>query len=103
MRSATPTASSAAELSAARALANQVNNPTAPVTLVQFRDVFAPSVPGYDGPGNVLQIEPVFPIFPTRLLPFEQLVKMTIPLSTTPNPGSQTGLGDISLFDVVSI
>jgi len=88
---------------AARALANQVNDPTAPVTLVQFRDVFAPSVPGYDGPGNALQIEPVFPIFPTRLLPFEQLVKMTLPIPTTPNPGSQTGLGDISLFDVVSI
>jgi hypothetical protein len=88
---------------AARALANQINDPTAPVTLVQFRDVIAPNVPGYDGPGNVLQIEPVFPIFPTRLLPFEQLVKMTLPLPTTPNPGSQTGLGDISLFDVVSI
>src|SRR5664279_4339319 len=40
---------------AARALANQINDPTAPVTLVQFRDVLAPRVPGYDSPGNVLQ------------------------------------------------
>src|SRR5262252_3109051 len=84
---------------AARALANQVNDPTAPVTLIQFRDVTTPSIPGHDSPANVLQVEPVFPIFPTRVLPFEQLVKMTLPFPTTPSPGSQTGLGDFSLFD----
>jgi hypothetical protein len=88
---------------AARALANQVNNPTQPITLFQFRNVLAPSVPGYDSPGNLLQLEPVFPIFPSRLLPFAQLMKMTLPFPTTPNPGSQTGLGDFSLFDVASI
>jgi hypothetical protein len=88
---------------AARALANQVNNPTAPVTMIQFREVLAPSVPGYDSPANVLQVEPVFPIFSSRLLPFEQLVKMTIPIPTKPNPGGQTGLGDLSLFDVATI
>jgi hypothetical protein len=87
---------------AARALANQVNDPTAPMTLFQFRDILAPTVPGYDSPANVLQLEPVFPIFPTRLLPFAQLVKMTLPIPTTPNPGSQTGLGDFSLFDVAT-
>jgi hypothetical protein len=87
---------------AARALANQVNDPTAPVTLVQFRDVIAPNVPGYSNPGNLLQIEPVFPIFPTRLTPFEQLMKLTIPVPTLPSPGSQTGLGDLSLFDVAT-
>jgi hypothetical protein len=88
---------------AVRALANQANDPTAPLTLVQFRDVIVPKAPGYDSPGNLLQIEPVFPIFPSRLLPFEQLVKMTLPLVTLPNPTSKTGLGDFSLFDVVSI
>jgi hypothetical protein len=88
---------------AARALANQVNNPTSPLTLFQFRDILAPNVPGSGNPANLLQLQPVFPIFPTRLFPFEQLVKMTLPFPTTPNPGSQTGLGDFSLFDVVSI
>ena len=88
---------------AARALANQVNNPTAPVTMVQFREVFVPSVPGYDSPANVLQVEPVFPIFSSCFLPFDQLVKLTIPIPSTPNPRSQTGLGDISLFDVAAI
>ncbi len=111
---------------AARALANQVNDPTAPVTLVQLRDVLAPRLPAYDGPANVLQVEPVFPIFPTKLLPFEQLVKMTLPFPTipaaesqagpppafsgafplslraAPNHAGQTGLGDFSLFDVAT-
>lgn len=88
---------------AARALANQINNPTTPLTMFQFRDVFAPAVPGYDGPANVIEFNPVFPIFPSRILPFLQLMKMTLPFPTTPNPGSQTGLGDISLFDVATI
>jgi hypothetical protein len=88
---------------AARALANQANNPTAPLTLVQFRDVFVPSLPGYDSAANVMQIDPVFPIFPSRLVPFEQLMKLTLQVPTTPRPGSQTGFGDMSVFDLVSI
>lgn len=85
-----------------RALANQVNDPTASLTLFQFRNIFVPSVPGYSSPGNVLELDPVFPIFPSRFLPFEQLMKVTLPFLTTPNPGSQTGLGDFSFFDVVT-
>jgi hypothetical protein len=85
-----------------RALANQVNNPTAPLTLIQFRDVVAPRVPSFGNPSNLLQLQPVFPIFPSWLLPFEQLMKMTLPFPTTPGPGSETGLGDFSFFDVVT-
>src|ERR1035438_2697609 len=86
---------------ATRALANQANNPTAPLTLIQFSDAVAPHVPGYDSPGNLFQIQPVMPIFPSRIFPFEQLLKTTIPFPTTPNPGSESGLGDISFFDLV--
>ena len=39
-------------------LANQANNCAAPLTLVQFRDVLVPSVPGYDSAANVLQMDP---------------------------------------------
>lgn len=85
-----------------RALANQINNPTAPVSLVQFRDIFVPSVPGYDNPANVFEVQPCLPIFGKGVIPFDQLLKLTIPFPTTPGPGSQTGLGDISLFDVVT-
>jgi hypothetical protein len=88
---------------AGRALANQANDPTAPLTLIQFSDTFAPSTPGCDSPGNLFQIQPVMPIFPSKVLPFEQLLKLTVPFSTTTSPGSQTGLGDISFFELVSI
>ena len=88
---------------AARALANQANNPTAPLTLVQFRDVYVPKVPGYDSGANVMQIDPVFPIFASPLIPFEQLMKLTLQVPTTPRPGSQTGFGDTAIFDLVSI
>lgn len=85
------------------ALANQVNDPTASLTLFQFRDIFVPSVPGYSSPANVLKLDPVFPILPSCFLPFEQLMKVILPIHTTPNPGGQTGLGDFSFFDVVTI
>jgi hypothetical protein len=89
---------------AARALANAINDPTAPLTLVQFRDVVAPTVPGADGPANVLQLEPVFPIMPTRFMPLTELIKITFPLvATAPNPGGATGLGDLSLFDLFTV
>lgn len=88
---------------AGRALANQANDPTAPLTLIQFSDGVAPHVPGFDSPANLFQIEPATPIFPSRIFPFEQLLKLTIPFPTTPNPGSESGLGDVSVFDVVSV
>ena len=53
---------------AAQALANQVNDPTAPLTLVQFRRRGAATFRG-PTPGNVFQIEPVLPIFSSRFLP----------------------------------
>jgi hypothetical protein len=86
-----------------RAMANQANDPTAPLTLIQFSDILSPTVPGHDSPANLFQIQPVMPIFPSRILPFEQLLKMTMTFPTTANPGSQSGLGDFSFFDLVSI
>ena len=88
---------------AGRALANQANDPTAPLTLIQFSGGVSPHVPGYDSPASLFSIEPVTPIFPSRIFPFQQLLKTTIPFPTTPNPGSRTGLGDISFFDLISI
>ena len=39
-------------------LAKQANSCAAPLTLVQFRDVLVPSVPGCDSATNVMQIDP---------------------------------------------
>ena len=50
---AVPAQTSAGWLPAAGALANSVNDPTAPLRLVQFRNAVAP------GAANGLQIEPV--------------------------------------------
>ena len=86
-----------------RALSAAANNPAAPVTLLQLRDVVAPSVPGSTGAGNLLQLEPVIPVRRFHLLPFEQLLKLTVPFPSLPSPVSAFGLGDIELFDLITI
>ena len=85
----------------AQDLANQVNNPNAPLMQFQLRDVVAPDLPGTNGgTGNLLQFLGVLPIPPSKVLPFAQLIKITIPIVTLPQPVSETGLSDINLFDV---
>ncbi len=84
-------------------LANQINNPAAPVTLVQFRNVLIPNIPGTGGVTYALQIQPVIPIHKSKSLPFLQLIKMTLPIVSAPSPVSKTGLGDLQFFDLVSI
>jgi hypothetical protein len=88
---------------AASELANQVNNPAAPVTLLQFRNILLPNVTGTDGVTNAFQIQPVIPIHPSHTLPFLQLIKMTLPSVSLPSPVGESGLGDFQFFDLVSI
>ena len=90
------------KLSAAE-LASQVNNPAAPVTFVQFRNIMAPNIPGTGGVTNSFQIQPVIPIHKSKRIPFLQLIKMTLPIASAPSPLSQNGLGDLQVFDLVSI
>ena len=66
---AQPPPASPAGAANARALANQVNNPAAPVTLIQFRNVLLPDVEGADGATNEFQIQPVLPIGPFPTFP----------------------------------
>jgi hypothetical protein len=84
-------------------LASQINNPAAPVTFVQFRNILFPNVPGTDGVTNSFQIQPVIPIHKSKKIPFLQLIKMTLPISSAPAPISKKGLGDLQFFDLVSI
>jgi hypothetical protein len=92
-------------------IANQVNNPAAPVTLIQFRNILIPDTPGANGVVNSLQMQPVVPVGPFKHIPFVQLIKITLPLYVN-NPGlgnvptqatGESGLGDMQLFDLVSI
>jgi hypothetical protein len=85
----------------AQELANQINNPTAPVTSLQFRDIYVPRAKMQNGPLNSFQFQPVVPIGPFDWLPLVQLMKITMPLvNTNPGPGHETGMGDLTVFDL---
>ena len=87
----------------AREVANRVNNPAAPVTLIQLRNVLLPGVRGMDGVVNEFQIQPVLPMGPFAALPLLQLMKITLPFPSLPSPSSAAGVGDLQVFDLVSI
>lgn len=84
-------------------LAEQVNNPTSPLAQFQLRDVLSGRVPGYDGNANLFQLVPTLPVPSSEIFNFDQIIKITFQLPTSPNPGSETGFGDITLFDLFSI
>lgn len=112
-----PSAPATAAKDEAQELANQVNNPAAPVTYIQFRNILVPSVPDTKGAVNALQMQPVLAIGPFGVLPWVQLMKITWPmLMSTPGipppvgciacgtgTSGVTGLGDLQLFDLVTI
>lgn len=108
-----PTGSAGSVAATAREIANQANNPAAPLSQIQFRNILLPSanspglLPGVSeasGTVNSLQIQPVLPMGPFRLIPLIQLVKMTLPVAVTlPSPVSATGIGDLQVFDLVTI
>ena len=87
----------------ARELANQVNNPAAPVTILQFRDVFLPDVAGTSGGTNAFEIQPVLPLGPFPALPIVQIMKVTLPFNSLPQPVGVSGVGDLQVFDLVTI
>jgi hypothetical protein len=87
----------------ARELANQVNNPAWPVTLIQFRNLLLPSVEGTDGATNAFEIQPVLPLGPFASFPHLQLLKITLPFPSLPSPVSVAGVGDLQVFDLVAI
>jgi hypothetical protein len=86
-----------------RTLSSKVNNPTALLPYIQFRDVLAPNVPGVDGSANLFQIQPVLPISPSHGIPFAQLIRITLSIVTAPVPDRTTGCGDFQFFDLVPI
>ena len=82
-----------------QSLADQANNPNAPLRQFQLRDVVAPRLPETDGTGNLFQIEAVLPFKPFEFFPFPTLMKITLPYVTLPEPGGVSALGDIEVFD----
>jgi hypothetical protein len=86
----------------AQEIANEANNPAAPVTLIQFRDVMASDISGSGGVTHAFQVQPVLPIGPFKAFPILQLMKMTIPFPVLPGPVNQAGMGDLQVFDLLS-
>ncbi len=104
---------------AAQEIANQANNPAAPVTLIQLRNILLPAaslpglVPNVRGTGgtvNSFQLQPVLPIGPFHSFPLVQLIKITMPFpmlqSSGPASSQQvdvTGRGDLEVFDLFTV
>lgn len=84
-----------------KSLANTVNDPTAPITLLQLRNLFAPAWSGSSGGATVMEAEFVFPIAQGRLIPVSELTRITIPYIWLPDAaGGVAGFGDLSYFDI---
>jgi hypothetical protein len=66
----------------------------------QLTNLFGFSNYNADGRSNLFNFQPVIPIKKSSLIPVEQVMRFTVPVVTTPDPGSATGLGDISFFDL---
>jgi len=87
-------------LAGGQALANEVNDPTAPITLLQLRDVIAPAWTDSTGGGNLLEVQFVLPIAKGKLFPISQLSRTSVPLIWLPAPNYEFGFGDVEFFDI---
>jgi hypothetical protein len=83
-----------------QSLAAQASDPTAPLIQVQTTYFYAPSNHNADGYSSLLNFQPVMPIPKSELIPIEQVMRLTVPVLTTPKPNRETGLGDINYFDI---
>jgi hypothetical protein len=81
-------------------LTAQASDPTAPLIQAQVTNFYAPSNRNADSYSNLLNFQPVFPVNPSELIPMHQVMRVTIPILTTAEPNRETGLGDISYFDI---
>ena len=84
-----------------QSLASAANDPTAPVTTLLFRPVYAPRIPLAGSGGSVFEFNPSMPLRTGKL---QHLLKFTIPVvAVSPEPERAVGFGDIQLFNLVAI
>lgn len=95
-------ASSTAQAQSAAEDANKSNNPLSAAASFNLQNFYTPSLFGTSGHTNDFLLRPTIPMGPNGLVPVPQIFRMTVPISTRPDPagGYQTGLGDINLFDI---
>ena len=82
---------------------NSANNPLTPKITVNLQDYFLPSLNRTGGrSGNDFLFRG---LVPSDAFGIPQIVRFTLPVVTTPQfpSGSNTGLGDLTLFDIIII
>jgi hypothetical protein len=82
--------------------ANKSNNPLNPATGVNVQVQYTPELYESDQHTNDLLLRLSQPFAPGHLIKAPQIVRLTAPISTRPDPtgGNKTGLGDLNLFDI---
>ena len=79
-------------------LSNQAANPNAPLTQLQLRNVIAPRLPGFDGTGNLLQLQAIVPVKAHQITPFPLIMRLNFQVPTVPKPIDQTAIGNLQFF-----
>lgn len=82
--------------------ANKSNNPLNLSASFNVRNYYTPSIFSSSGHTNDFLLRPTIPMGPSKLIPVPQIFRVTVPVSTRPDPtgGYNTGLGDINIFDI---
>lgn len=80
----------------------KATNPLHLSTSIALQDYYTPELYGSDQHTNDTLLRATVPIAANDWVPVPQILRMTAPLATRPQPGSgySTGLGDINLFDI---
>jgi hypothetical protein len=80
----------------------KATNPLHLSTSVALQDYYTPELYGSDHHTNDTLFRMTTPFAANELVPVPQILRMTVPLATRPQPGGgyATGLGDINLFDI---
>ncbi len=84
-------------------LNEKVNDPTASLTTLQFKDEYTPAEYGTNAQPNTLLIRPIVAVRPHGPLDLEQIVRPTFSVNTVPQgkgASTVTALGDTQLFDL---
>lgn len=82
-------------------LAEQATDFTAPLLQLQFQDWYNFTVWGSSSTSNTFVVRPVVPLNKTKSFPFQQLIRVSAYVVTTPKmPRHVTGLGDTEIFDL---
>ncbi|HEX4987058.1 MAG TPA: hypothetical protein VFV71_13430 [Burkholderiales bacterium] len=81
---------------------NRSNNPLTVAPGLNFQDIYTPQLYGTDAHTNDFLLRGTLPLLPGDTIKFPQLIRVTAPVSTRPEPGGgyTTGLGDINVFDI---